>query len=352
MLPRTAFWRCRPPRRPRCAWRSSTSPTASTWPTGRRSEEGTDFELSPTLEPLQPFKDDLLVLTGLTLDKARRQRRRPRRPRPRHGRVPDRLPAAQDRRRRHPRRRLGRSGRRPEGRPGHALRLAGDRLRGRPATPATATPATAAPIPRTSPGAANRRRWPRKSIRGWSSSACSARRSARDDDAADQPRSLQARASSTSWPRTPRRCTSTLGADDQRKLDEYLTGVREIEQRHRRGRRRPPRWAKPRWTGRRHPASDYEEHIRSDGRPAGAGVPGRPDARSPRSCSPTTAATAATSDIDVPEGHHDLSHHGGDKAKLEKIQKINHFHIEQFAYLLEQAEGGQGRRRRRCWTTA
>ena len=38
--------------------------------------------------------------------------------------------------------------------------------------------------------------------------------------------------------------------------------------------------------------------------------------------------------IDVPEGHHDLSHHGSDPKKLEKIKKINTFHIEQFAYLL------------------
>ena len=38
--------------------------------------------------------------------------------------------------------------------------------------------------------------------------------------------------------------------------------------------------------------------------------------------------------IGVPEGHHDLSHHGGDPKKHEKIKKINRFHIEQFAYFL------------------
>ncbi len=35
-----------------------------------------------------------------------------------------------------------------------------------------------------------------------------------------------------------------------------------------------------------------------------------------------------------PEGHHDLSHHGGDPKKHEKLKIINRFHIEQFAYLL------------------
>jgi hypothetical protein len=38
--------------------------------------------------------------------------------------------------------------------------------------------------------------------------------------------------------------------------------------------------------------------------------------------------------IDVAEGHHDLSHHGSDPKKLEKIKKINSFHIQQVAYLL------------------
>jgi hypothetical protein len=43
--------------------------------------------------------------------------------------------------------------------------------------------------------------------------------------------------------------------------------------------------------------------------------------------------------IDVAEGHHDLSHHGSDPKKLEKIKKINTFHIEQVAYLLGRLKG-------------
>ena len=39
--------------------------------------------------------------------------------------------------------------------------------------------------------------------------------------------------------------------------------------------------------------------------------------------------------IDVPEGHHDLSHHGNDQAKKDKIRQINTFHVRQLAYLLE-----------------
>jgi hypothetical protein len=39
-------------------------------------------------------------------------------------------------------------------------------------------------------------------------------------------------------------------------------------------------------------------------------------------------------EIGISDGHHDLSHHGRKREKFEKIQKINHFHIEQLAYLL------------------
>jgi hypothetical protein len=39
-------------------------------------------------------------------------------------------------------------------------------------------------------------------------------------------------------------------------------------------------------------------------------------------------------DYGVAEGHHDMSHHGNNKNKKAKIQKINQFHIEQVAYLL------------------
>lgn len=38
--------------------------------------------------------------------------------------------------------------------------------------------------------------------------------------------------------------------------------------------------------------------------------------------------------LEVRDGHHSLSHHGGAKEKLEKIARIDRFHIEQFAYLL------------------
>ena len=61
-----------PPRRSRpIAWPSSTSPTARTWPTGRRSRRGPTSSCRRSSNRSPAVKDELLVLTGLTADKAR-----------------------------------------------------------------------------------------------------------------------------------------------------------------------------------------------------------------------------------------------------------------------------------------
>ena len=43
----------------------------------------------------------------------------------------------------------------------------------------------------------------------------------------------------------------------------------------------------------------------------------------------------AAEEIGAPEGHHDLSHHGKSEEKQAKVQKINLFHMQHFAYLLD-----------------
>jgi hypothetical protein len=45
--------------------------------------------------------------------------------------------------------------------------------------------------------------------------------------------------------------------------------------------------------------------------------------------------------IDVPEGHHDLSHHGGDSGKQAKLRQINIFHTKQLAYFLTKLQSIQ-----------
>jgi hypothetical protein len=123
-----------------------------------------------------------------------------------------------------------------------------------------------------------------------------------------------------------------LGANDQRKLEEYLTGVREIEQRL--ARAQPTvdigdtKIVRP--TGIPH---NYEEHLRLMADILVLAF--KTDLT--RVSTFVFANDGSNRDyglIGVPEGHHDLSHHGNEKKKLEKIQKINQFHMTQLAYLL------------------
>jgi hypothetical protein len=37
----------------------------------------------------------------------------------------------------------------------------------------------------------------------------------------------------------------------------------------------------------------------------------------------------------VPDPHHPLSHHQGDAEKIVKVEKVNRFHVETFAYYLD-----------------
>jgi len=46
-------------------------------------------------------------------------------------------------------------------------------------------------------------------------------------------------------------------------------------------------------------------------------------------------------EIGTPEAHHGLTHHQGDKEKIEKVTQINCFHAKQFAYLLDKLRSTQ-----------
>jgi Protein of unknown function (DUF1552) len=40
-------------------------------------------------------------------------------------------------------------------------------------------------------------------------------------------------------------------------------------------------------------------------------------------------------EIGITEAHHGLTHHGGDKVKIEKVTRINEYHMQQFIKLLD-----------------
>lgn len=124
-----------------------------------------------------------------------------------------------------------------------------------------------------------------------------------------------------------------LGSNDVRKLDEYFSSVRDIESRIERAEKMPPvkRPDYPLPTG---VPKDYAEHLKlmSDLMVLAF------QADVTRVCTFVFANEGSNRGyglIGVPEGHHDLSHHGNDQAKKDKIRQINTFHAQQLSYLLE-----------------
>ncbi len=134
-----------------------------------------------------------------------------------------------------------------------------------------------------------------------------------------------------------RSLNAKLGKTDQRKLDEYLTSVRDLERR-----------------------IDLARNVGKDlpGFQKPTGIPkndrNRPDFQPHSRLMLDILALAFQTDttrvatfvmkhdgsdepypqIGVPEGHHTLSHHQNDPEKKAKIAKINRFHMEQYAYFL------------------
>jgi len=124
-----------------------------------------------------------------------------------------------------------------------------------------------------------------------------------------------------------------LGVKDQEKLDEYFTGIRDIEERLQRIERENPAafvqgFQRP--TG---VPADYGEHIRLMGDMMVLAF----QADLTRVCTMMFAndgSNRSYASIGVSDGHHDVSHHGNDPAKLEKKRLIDRFHVEQLAYVL------------------
>ncbi len=125
-----------------------------------------------------------------------------------------------------------------------------------------------------------------------------------------------------------------LGKQDQQKLDEYFSSIRDIEQRMQKSTSLAPLVAPPDFAPPTGTPSNYAEHIRLLGDLMVLAF--RTDAT--RVCTFVFAnegSNKAYTDIGVHEGHHELSHHGHDAKKIAKIREINKFHIQQFAYVLE-----------------
>ncbi|MFN7939489.1 MAG: DUF1552 domain-containing protein [Bryobacteraceae bacterium] len=123
----------------------------------------------------------------------------------------------------------------------------------------------------------------------------------------------------------------TLGAADRRKMDEYLTGIREVETRIAAAERDPitPPSEKPSGI-----PFEYSEYVKlmfdlqviafqSDLTRVSTMMLGR------------EGSVRTYPEIGVPDPHHPLTHHRGHPDFIEKVTKINCFHVELFAGFLK-----------------
>ena len=125
--------------------------------------------------------------------------------------------------------------------------------------------------------------------------------------------------------------STKLGYTDRLKLDQYLTSVREIEQRIERSKKFAqdfPEFDKP--TG---IPGDFREHLRlmfdmmvlafqTD------------STRISTFLQANDGSNRSFKSVGVSQGHHSLSHHQNDKDKIAQIEKIDLFYIQNFAEFL------------------
>ena len=141
-----------------------------------------------------------------------------------------------------------------------------------------------------------------------------------------------------------RRLRAQVGSADRIRLDEYLTVVRSLEERvTRAGSVARTAWKSrapidPKAAPTEHPA-DHAEHVRL-----------MLDMIAIAFQSDTTRVSTfmfgnAVSNVSfrflegVSAGHHDVSHHQKEADKLRQYQLINHWHVAQYAYLLRKLKG-------------
>jgi hypothetical protein len=129
------------------------------------------------------------------------------------------------------------------------------------------------------------------------------------------------------------RLSGRLGANDRRKVDEYLESIRDVERRIQMAGQRGDSAT----TDVTRPAGipdDYDAHVRLMVDLQVLAL----QADLTRVCSfmlGRELSNRTYPEIGVPDSHHMLSHHGGDKEKIAKLSRINQLHMRQFAYYLE-----------------
>jgi hypothetical protein len=130
-----------------------------------------------------------------------------------------------------------------------------------------------------------------------------------------------------------KRIERSLGTADRKKLDEYLYAVRDIESRIQRTEQEStldPDMDRP------SPSvpENYNEHTRIMFDLMTAAFQ-TDSTRIITFLMAIEQSNRAYREIGIPDSHHGLTHHGGDKEKIEKCIQINRYQIEQFGYFID-----------------
>ncbi|MGC4048090.1 MAG: DUF1552 domain-containing protein [Armatimonas sp.] len=124
-----------------------------------------------------------------------------------------------------------------------------------------------------------------------------------------------------------------LGTHDRAKLDEYFSGIREIERRISWNENANKKGGQGITLPTISTPADPGEHIRLMGDIMVVAF----QADMTRICTFMLAnegSNRAYRHIGITDGHHEISHHGKDPKKLDQLQQINRFHVQQLSYIV------------------
>ena len=128
-----------------------------------------------------------------------------------------------------------------------------------------------------------------------------------------------------------------LGHTDRMKLDEYMTGVREIERRLLFLEKQTKDFSSSSLANIQGIPSDYQDHIRIMGDLMVLAFQ-TDTTRVSTFMFANEGSNRSYKMIGVSDGHHEMSHHQRTPEKLEALKKINNFHVTQLAYILNKMD--------------
>lgn len=131
-----------------------------------------------------------------------------------------------------------------------------------------------------------------------------------------------------------------LGKADQSRIDDYLTSVREIERRIQKAEAQTQDGALPDADRPDGVPASYQDHARLMFQLQMLAFQGDITRVTTFQLARETS-NRSYPEIGISDPHHPLSHHGNDPAKIERMSKINAFHVSLFAEFLEKMKGTQ-----------